>query len=136
MASPGQPPYDTLLMSPGPVAVAVETGLIQKIDPSKLKNWNKLDPAFQGEYGPTVTVEVNGIAYNPESCRSPPATRLFENPAYAGKVSWTGFGSNTAVMAYTQHHRSSAGPDDMDAVFELFKDHLENLIRSSTAPTR
>ena len=55
---------------------------------------------------------------------------LFENPAYAGKVSWTGFGSNTAVMAYTQLAKIfGSGPEDMDAVFKLFKDHPENFAK-------
>ena len=131
MASPKAPPYDTLLMSPGQMAVAVESDIIQKIDPARLSNWNKLDPAFQGEYGPTVTVEVNGIAYNPELVPRPAGYRdLFENPAFAGKVSWTGFGSNTAVMAYTQLAKIfGSGPADMDAVFKLFKDHPENLAK-------
>ncbi|TCQ08854.1 putative spermidine/putrescine transport system substrate-binding protein [Rhizobium sp. PP-F2F-G36] len=129
MASPGNPPYDTLLMSPGQMATAIENDLIQKIDPSRLKNWNMLDPAFQGEYGPTVTIEVNGIAYNPDMVPKPKGYRdLFENPAYQGKVSWTGFASNTAVMAYTEMAKIfGSGPNDMDAVFKLFKDHPEQL---------
>jgi putative spermidine/putrescine transport system substrate-binding protein len=129
MASRGNPPYDTLLMSPGQMTVAIENDLIQKIDPSRLKNWNLLDPAFQGEYGPTVTVEVNGIAYNPDRVPRPKGYRdLFENPAYKGLVSWTGFGSNTAVMAYTEMAKIfGSGPEDMDAVFKLFKQHPEQL---------
>ncbi len=129
MASPAAPAFDTLLMSPGQGAVAIENDIIAKIDPTRLSNWKKLDPAFQGEYGPTVTVEVNGIAYNPDLVPKPAGYKdLFENPAYTGKVSWTGFGSNTAVMAYTQLAKLyGAGPDDMEAVFKLFKDHPENL---------
>ncbi|PKA42961.1 extracellular solute-binding protein [Rhizobium sullae] len=129
MASPGNPPYDTLLMSPGQMATAIENDLIQKIDPSRLKNWGMLAPAFQGEYGPTVTIEVNGIAYNPDMVPKPKGYRdLFENPAYKGKVSWTGFASNTAVMAYSQIARIfGSGPTDMDAVFKLFRDNPEHL---------
>lgn len=129
MASPDAPAFDTLLMSPGQGAVAIENDLIQKIDPSRLSNWDKLDPAFQGEYGPTVTVEVNGIAYNPDLVPRPAGyADLFNNPEYAGKVSWTGFGSNTAVMAYTQIAKIfGSGPDDMEAVFQLFRDHPEQL---------
>ncbi|MCQ2006282.1 extracellular solute-binding protein [Rhizobium sp. NRK18] len=129
MASPGNPPYDTLLMSPGQMAVAIDNDLIEKIDPSKLKNWDKLDASFQGEYGPTVTIEVNGIAYNPDLVPRPKGYRdLFENPAYKGLVSWTGFDSNTAVMAYTEIAKIyGSGPEDMDAVFKLFKDHPEQL---------
>ena len=66
MASPGQPPYDALLVSPGQSAILIDAGLIEKIDPSKLKNWDKLTPSAQNEWGPYVTIEVNGIAYNPE----------------------------------------------------------------------
>ncbi len=129
MASPGNPPYDTLLMSPGQTAVALDNDLIQKIDPSRLKNWSMLDPSFQGEYGPTVTIEVNGIAYNPDLVPRPKGYRdLFENPAYKGLVSWTGFASNTAVMAYTEIAKIyGSGPNDMEAVFKLFKDHPEHL---------
>lgn len=129
MASPGNPPYDTLLMSPGQTAVALDNDLIQKIDPSRLKNWSMLDPTFQGEYGPTVTIEVNGIAYNPDLVPRPKGYRdLFENPAYKGLVSWTGFASNTAVMAYTEIAKIyGSGPNDMEAVFKLFKEHPEQL---------
>ena len=129
MASRSHPAYDALLMSPGQTAVAIENGLIEKIDPAKIPNWGQLDPAFRTEWGPTVTVEVNGIAYNPDLVPRPKGYRdLFTNPAYAGKVSWTGFESNTAVMAYTEMAKIfGTGPDDMDAVFKLFKDHPESL---------
>jgi putative spermidine/putrescine transport system substrate-binding protein len=123
MASPGKPPYDALLMSPGQTAVAIANGLIEKVDTSKIPNWNKLDPSLQNEWGPTVTIEVNGIAYNPDMVPRPKGYRdLFENPAYAGKLSWTGFGSNTGVMAYTEIAKIfGKGPDDMEAVFKLFR---------------
>ena len=129
MASRSHPAYDALLMSPGQTAVAIENGLIEKVDPGKIPNWGQLDPAFRTEWGPTVTVEVNGIAYNPELVPRPKGYRdLFTNPAFAGKVSWTGFESNTAVMAYTEMAKIfGTGPDDMDAVFKLFKDHPESL---------
>lgn len=124
MASRSHPAYDALLMSPGQTAVATENDLIQKVDTSKIASWKDLDPSFQTEWGPTVTVEVNGIAYNPDLVPRPTGYKdLFTNPAYAGKVSWTGFESNTAVMAYTQIAKIfGTGPDDMEAVFELFKD--------------
>lgn len=129
MASPGNPPYDALLMSPGQMTVAIRNNLIQKIDPTRLKNWHLIAPDFQGEYGPTVTVEVNGIAYNPDMVPRPRGYKdLFEDPAYSGLVSWTGFASNTAVMAYSEIAKLyGKGPDDMQAVFELFRTHPEQL---------
>ena len=129
MASRSHPAYDALLMSPGQTAVAIENDLVQKVDPGRIPNWGQLDPSFRTEWGPTVTVEVNGIAYNPDLVPRPKGYKdLFTNPAYAGKVSWTGFESNTAVMAYTEMAKIfGTGPDDMDAVFKLFKDHPESL---------
>ncbi|MDB5537147.1 MAG: transporter, substrate binding protein, partial [Devosia sp.] len=75
MASPGAPAFDTLLISPGQMAIAIENDLIVKIDPTRLKNWSKLAPAFQGEYGPTVTVQIDGIVYNPDVVPKPKGYR-------------------------------------------------------------
>jgi len=124
MATPGKPPYDALLMSPGQSAIAIQNNLIEKVTPAKIANWNSLDAAFQDPWGPVVTIEVNGIAYNPDLVPRPKGYRdLFENPAYDGKVSWVGFESNTAVMAYVQLAKIfGKGPDDMEAVFKLFRD--------------
>ena len=117
------PPYDALLLSPGDIAVAEKNDLIAPIDPSKIPNWDKLLPAGQGKYGPTVTLEVDGFAYNPDVVPKPTSYKdLFENPAFAGKVSWTGFDSNTAIEFYSEIAKVyGTGPYDMDAVFKLFK---------------
>ena len=118
------PPYDAMLLSPGNIFVAEENDLIVPIDPSKLKNWSKLFPDSQGKWGPTVTVEFCGIGYNPNMVPKPTGYRdLFENPAYAGKVSWVGFQDNTAVQAYSEIAKIYGnGPFDMEAVFKLFRE--------------
>lgn len=126
MASPGQPPYDALLVSPGQTAALVEAGLIEKIDPSRLKNWSRLSPSAQSEWGPHVTIEVNGIAYNPEVVARPAGYKaLFEDPQYEGKVAWIGFGSNTATMAWTEINKLYGGSyDDMQPLWDLIKAKL------------
>ena len=118
------PPYDALLLSPGDTAVAKDNDLIVKIDPSKLKNWNKLDPQFQTEYGPVVTVQFCGIGYNPDVVPKPAGYKvLFEDPAYKGKVAFNSFESNTEIMAFSQIAAAfGSGPMDMDALFKLFKE--------------
>ncbi|WP_269580717.1 extracellular solute-binding protein [Roseibium sp. Sym1] len=130
------PPYDALLLSPGDTAVAIDNDLIMKIDPSKLKNWDKLDPMFQTEYGPVVTVEFCGIGYNPDLVPAPSGYKvLFEDPAYKGLVSLGGL-SNTEIMAFSEIARIFGdGPLDMDAVFELIKekkDHLGPFVDTTT----
>lgn len=129
MASPGRPPYDALLVSPGQTATLIEAGLIEKIDPSKLKNWDKLSPIAQNEWGPFVTIEVNGIAYNPEVVDKPAGYKaLFEDPQYDGQVAYIGFGSNTATMAWTEINKIYGGTyEDMGPVFDLIKSHLSRI---------
>lgn len=129
MASPGSPPYDALLVSPGQTAVLQEAGLIETIDPSKLKNWNMLIDSARTPLGPTVTIEVNGIAYNPETVPEPKGYRdLFENPAYDGRVAWIGFGSNTATMAYVEIAKIyGGGADNMQPLFDLMGRHLDRI---------
>lgn len=129
LASPSKPPYDALLMSPGQTAEAIAKGLIQKIDPKKLKNWDKLTPSARTEWGPNVTVEVNGIAYNPTKVPKPAGYKdLFENPAYDGKVAWIGFGSNTATMAWVEIARLYGGSvDNMAPVFALLAKQLPKI---------
>lgn len=129
LASPGKPSFDAVLMSPGQTAEAVSRGLIEKIDPSKLKNWDKLEAGARTEYGPNVTVEVNGIAYNPTMVPKPAGYKdLFENKAYDGKVAWIGFGSNTAAMAWVEIAKLyGGGEDDMEPVFKLLASHMSKV---------
>lgn len=126
LASPGKPSFDAVLMSPGQTAEAVSRGLIEKIDPSKLKNWDKLEASARTEYGPNVTVEINGIAYNPTTVPKPAGYKdLFENKAYDGKVAWIGFGSNTAAMAWVEIAKLyGGGEDNMEPVFKLLASHM------------
>lgn len=129
MASPGQPPYDALLVSPGQSDILIQEGLIEKIDPSRLKNWEKLSPAAQDAWGPHVTIEVNGIAYNPEVVEKPAGYKaLFEDPQYDGNLALIGFGSNTATMAYTEINKAYGGTyDNMQPLFDLLDSYLPKI---------
>ena len=129
MASPDSPPYDALLVSPGQTAVLKDAGLIAEIDPSKLKNWDLLIDSAKTAYGPNVTIEVNGIAYNPDVVPEPKGyADLFENPVYDGQVAWIGFGSNTATMAWVEIAKIyGGGADNMQPVFDLLAEHLPKI---------
>ncbi len=129
MASGGKPAFDALLVSPGQTAMLIEAGLIVEIDPSKLKNWDLLIDSAKTPYGPNVTVEVNGIAYNPETVPKPKGYQdLFENPAFENRVAWIGFGSNTATMAWTEIAKIYGGDAaNMEPVFSLLSDNLDKI---------
>ncbi len=127
MASGGTPPYDALLVSPGQTAMLQEQGLIDEIDPSRLQNWDLLIDSAKTPLGPHVTVEVNGLAYNPETVPKPSGYReLFENPAFEGRFGVQGFGSNTATMAWAEIAKLYGGePGDMQPVFDLLREKID-----------
>lgn len=126
LASQGKPAFDAMMVSPGQTTEAIARGLIEKIDPSKLKNWSKLLPAAQTEWGPNVTVEITGFAYNPTLVPKPKTYReLFDNPVYHGKVGWVGFGSNTATLAWVEIAKAFGGSEDnLEPAFKVLAEHL------------
>ena len=129
MASPGRPPFDALLMSPGQSAVAKEKGLIQKVDPSLIPNWSNLSQkAFQNEWGPAMTVQVDGIAYNPTKVRRPKGYADLFEPDFYGKVAFVGMRSNTACMAYVEINKVFGGDlDNMEPLWKNFKKYLPHV---------
>ncbi len=127
MASPGSPPYDALLVSPGQTAMLAEAGLIEEIDPTRLKNWDMLIDNAKTPLGPNVTIEVTGIAYNPDLLPRPTGYRdLWEKPEFEGKVAWIGFGSNTATIAWVEVAKLyGGGPDNLQPVWDLLADRID-----------
>ncbi len=129
LASQGRPAFDAVMMSPGQTTEAVAKGLIEKVDPTKIPNWSKLAPSAQTEWGPNVTVEITGIAYNPTVVPKPKTYReLFENPAYHGKVAWLGFGSNTATLAWVEVAKAFGGSEDnLEPAFRMLAQNLSKV---------
>ncbi len=129
LASQGKPAFDAVMMSPGQTTEAVARGLIEKIDPSRLSNWSKLAPSAQTEWGPNVTVEITGFAYNPTMVPKPSTYKdLFENPAYDGKVAWLGFGSNTATLGWVEVAKAFGGSEDnLEPAFRMLAKHLPKI---------
>jgi putative spermidine/putrescine transport system substrate-binding protein len=104
----------------------VERGLIERVDPARIPSWNKLSPAFRNEWGPGVTLQVDGIAFNPTRVPRPRGYRdLFENRAYDRQVALLGFGSNTALLAWVELNRALGGSEDnMRPMFDLLRSYL------------
>ncbi|UDF32656.1 UNVERIFIED_ORG: extracellular solute-binding protein (plasmid) [Roseateles sp. XES5] len=129
MASPSSPPYDALLMSPGQSAIAIENNLIEKVDPSQIPNWGNLsEPSFQNEWGPAITVQLDGLAYNPQKVRKPKGYGDLFSPDFYGKVAFTGFKSNSAVMAWIQTAKAFGGSEqNLDPLWPKLKEYLPHV---------
>jgi putative spermidine/putrescine transport system substrate-binding protein len=126
MANPARPAFDAMMVSPGQTTEAVARGLIERVDPARIPNWSKLTPQARTEWGPNVTIEITGTAYNPRIVPKPRTYReLFDNPVYHGKVGWIGFGSNTATLAWVEIAKAFGGSeDDMSPAFRILAGHL------------
>jgi putative spermidine/putrescine transport system substrate-binding protein len=74
-AARANPPLDVFLLDPGPAVVAIEDGLVDKFDPSRLKNIGNVNKAFYDDWGVAVAAQIVGIAYNPKKVERPRAGR-------------------------------------------------------------
>ncbi len=90
-AARGAPPFDALVLDPGPRITAIESGVLEKFDPKKLANASKLPPQFLNEWGVCVSAQVVGIAYNPKKVPPPKGwTDLLKDP-WVSRLGLTGF---------------------------------------------
>ncbi|MEN8198034.1 MAG: ABC transporter substrate-binding protein, partial [Pseudomonadota bacterium] len=65
-AKGGKPPFDVSILDEGPALNAIKLGLIEKYNPAKSPNYKDLLAPFKDEWGPAVTMQCIGIAYNPK----------------------------------------------------------------------
>jgi len=90
-AARGAPPFDVFVLDPGPRIVAIEGGLFDKFDGSKLSNLSKLPAGFADEYGVCVGAQVVGIAYNPKKLPAPKGWKDLLVEPYVSRLGLTGF---------------------------------------------
>jgi putative spermidine/putrescine transport system substrate-binding protein len=90
-AARGAPPFDVFVLDPGPRIVAIEGGLFDKFDGSKLSNLSKLPAGFADEYGVCVGAQVVGIAYNPKKLPAPKGWKDLLTEPYVSRLGLTGF---------------------------------------------
>lgn len=90
-AARGAPPFDALVLDPGPRITAIEGGLLEKFDAKKLANASKLPPAFLNEWGVCVSAQVVGIAYNPKKVPPPKSWADLLKDPWVSRLGLTGF---------------------------------------------
>src|SRR5438094_14551 len=86
-ATRGQPPFDVAILDEGPTLDAVKQGVLEKYPAAKSPHFNELGPPFRNEWGPAISMQAIGLAYNPKKVKTAP--RSWDdlwNPAYKGRV--------------------------------------------------
>ncbi|SON56752.1 Spermidine/putrescine-binding periplasmic protein precursor [Hartmannibacter diazotrophicus] len=128
-AKGGEPPFDVAMLDEGPALEAIDAGLIAPFDASKSPNYADLPEKFQGEYGPAITMQAIGIAYNPETIKTPPTSwEDLWKPEYAGRVGITSLASTLGLAFLLDINRLEGGDEsNMDAGFKKLQSLLPNL---------
>jgi putative spermidine/putrescine transport system substrate-binding protein len=127
-ASRGAPPVDIFLLDPGPAVVAIEDGLVDKFDPSRLKNIGNLPKTFHDEWGVAVAAQIVGIAYNPKKVERPKGWKDLFDPKYYGKVGISGFGTTFGTSSLIEIGKQYGGSlTNVDPAFEQLKKWLPHV---------
>ena len=128
-AKGGTPPFDVAILDEGPALNAIKRGLISEYDASKSPNFSKLLKPFQDKWGPAVTMQCIGIAYNPERVKTPPTSwdDLWD-PKFKGRVAITSLASTLGTAFLLDIARLNGGSEsNIEPAFEKLRTLLPNL---------
>jgi len=111
-ATRGQPPFDVAILDEGPTLDAVKQGVLEKYPAAKSPHFNELGPPFRNEWGPAISMQAIGLAYNPKKVKTAP--RSWDdlwNPAYKGRVGLTALNSSLGMAFIVELARLKGGSE-------------------------
>ncbi|HZZ77701.1 MAG TPA: extracellular solute-binding protein [Gemmataceae bacterium] len=124
-ASRGKPPFDALVLDPGPRIVAIDAGILEPFDATKLTNRDFVPPVFVDQWGVGVSAQMIGIGYNPKKVDKPTGWLDLLSPKYYGKVGLTGFQTSSSVLGLLEMNKQLGGSvDDVSPLFKALKEFL------------
>src|SRR5207245_10658494 len=91
---------------------AGQQGVLEKYPAAKAPHCNELGPAFRNEWGPAISMQAIGLAYNPKKVK--PAPRSWDdlwNPAYKGRVGLTALNSSLGMAFIVELARLKGGSE-------------------------
>jgi len=128
-AARGQAPFDVSIMDEGPLLDAVKLGLFERYPVAKSKNFADLLPAFRNDWGPSISMQAIGIAYNPKKITTVP--RSWDdlwNPAYKGRVGLTALNSSLGMAFMAELARLKGGSEsNLEPAFKALRTLLPNV---------
>lgn len=129
-ASPKNPPYDVMLLDEGPMLEALPLDIFAPFPADKSKYNSELGAPFQStSVGPTVTVQLIGIAYNPKKITTPPTSWLdLWKPEYKGRVGLPDIESSLGTVFMVEVAKLKGGSEkNLDPAFAALKELLPNI---------
>lgn len=130
-ANPNQPPIDVLVNLMDTARLAINQGLVEKLDPAKVPNLARIDASFQEPldgFGTVINYGAAGLAYNKDTVSEPPASwKDFFQGAIDGDYVAALPGINVAnttptALMWNMLDLYAQDIDDADPVFALLKE--------------
>ncbi|MET0239682.1 MAG: extracellular solute-binding protein [Sphingobium sp.] len=125
----GQPPFDVAFLDAPQVGDAVAQGLIAEYPAARSPNFGDLRPEAQDRWGPRVSMQIVGIAYNPNRIKTPPRSwNDLWDPQYKGRVGLTALNSTLGIAFLAEINRLRGGTDsDFRPGFQALRELLPNV---------
>jgi putative spermidine/putrescine transport system substrate-binding protein len=136
-AAPNNPPIDVALLDEGPMLQASTKNIFEPFPAAKAKNDGELLPAFRSrQWGPTVTVQLCGIAYNPKKIKTPPKSwKDLWNPEYKGRVGLTTMESSLGTAFVVEVAKLHGGSEaNVEPGFQPIRELLPNVGAIAPSP--
>lgn len=115
-AAQGFSPFDAMPNGEPPHLIAQRDGYIQKVDPSKIANYNNVFPEFiakSGGFGVPASYSLIGIAYNEKLVKTPPKSWMdLWSPENRGKVAIPRASSNLGLGVLVIAAKIFGGSED------------------------
>ncbi|MET0530319.1 MAG: extracellular solute-binding protein [Microvirga sp.] len=110
-ASRNEAAFDVFTLDPAPRVAALELGLFEKFDKSKLTNANKVPAALIDEWGVGVFGQLVGIAYNPKKVDRPKGWKDLIEPKFASRLGLTGYQTTFGAAALIEISKAFGGSE-------------------------
>lgn len=124
-AARGNPPFDVMVLDPGPRASGIDFELYEPFDGAKLKNASKVPTGLIDKYGAAVAAQVVGIAYNPKKVAKPSGWQDLFKPDFVTHLGLTGLQTTFGTMCIIEIAKAFGGSDtDIEPAFAAIKKAL------------
>jgi putative spermidine/putrescine transport system substrate-binding protein len=122
-ASRGNPPFDVIVLDPGPRITAIERQVVERFDPSKLTNRGLVPPIFVDDWGIGVSAQMVGMGYNPKKMDAPKAWTDLLTAPYVGRLALVGFQTTFGTMSLMELNKQLGGSiENPEPVFKAIKE--------------
>lgn len=135
-AARNNPPYDVVIFDEGPLLASLSNDILMKYpgSPSVADLPEVFQGGSNGGFGPTVTVQIIVLAYNPKKVPKPTDWLDMWKPEYKGHVGLTGMGSSLGTSYMTEITKRLGGSEtDYEPAFKKMAELLPSV--SAIAPS-